>query len=176
MATLAVPLSSHDHVRGRVDAPLALVQYGDFQCPHCALVFPVVLEIADELKDSLALAFRHFPLAQSHPFAERAAEAAEAAASQGRFWEMARLLYENREGIDEDGLLRCARKAGVSPKRFRKELASGVHAPRVRADYLGGVRSGVQGTPTFFINGALYEGRQDASSFIGALLKASRAR
>ena len=174
-ATLAVPVSSHDHIRGRVDAPLTLVQYGDFQCPHCALVFPVVLEISDELKDSLALAFRHFPLPDIHPFTQRTAEAAEAAASQGRFWEMARLLYENYEGMDEEGLLRCARKAGLRSGQFRKEIASGIHAPRVRADYLGGVRSGVKGTPTFFINGRLYEGRQDSSSFVAELLRVSRA-
>ena len=174
MATLAIPVSAHDHLLGRVDAPLTLVQYGDFQCPHCARAFPVVLEIANELKDSLALAFRHFPLHDIHPFAQRTAEAAEAAASQGQFWAMARLLYENQDRLDEEGLIRCARKADLSSKRFRKEMASGVHAPRIRADYLGGVRSGVKGTPTFFINGKLYEGGQDSSSFIAELLKVAR--
>jgi protein-disulfide isomerase len=174
MATLAVPVSAHDHLRGFAGAPLTVVQYGDFQCPHCAETFPTLLEIADQLRDSVALTFRHFPLTQVHPLAERAAEAAEAAASQGRFWEMATLLYENQERLDEDRLLRCARKANVAIKRFRKDLESGIHAARVRADYLGGMRSGVKGTPTLFINGQVYEGAYESGALVAALLAASR--
>jgi len=176
MATLAIPLSVHDHVRGRVDAPLTLVQYGDFQCSHCARVYPMVLEIADDLGDSLAFALRHFPVPQIHPMAQRAAEAAEAAASQGRFWEMATELYENQEELDDDRLTRCARKADLDIKRFKKEMMSGIHASRVRADYLGGVRSAVKGTPTFFINGQIYEGPHQSAALVAELLKASRGR
>src|SRR5882724_4595378 len=97
MANLIVPVSAHDHIWGPVNAPLTLVQYGDFQCPHCAAAYPELEAIANELSDSLRFVFRHFPLTQVHPHAQRAAEAAEAAASQGRFWEMAPLLYENQE-------------------------------------------------------------------------------
>jgi protein-disulfide isomerase len=176
MAALAIPLSAHDHVRGRVDATLTLVEYGDFQCPHCAGVFPMVLEIADELGESLAFAFRHFPLPEIHPLAQRAAEAAEAAASQGRFWQMANALYENQERLDEDRLTTCARRANLDVKQFKKEMKSGIHAPRVRADYLGGVRSGVKGTPTFFINGQLYQGPHQSAALVAELLKASRGR
>ena len=174
MATLAIPVSTHDHVRGRADAGLTVVQYGDFQCPHCAHTFAVLLEIADQLGDSVALAFRHFPLTGVHPLAQRAAEAAEAAASQGRFWQMAKLLYENQESLDEERLIRCAKKADLQMKRFRKDMESGLHAPRIRADYLSGVRSGVKGTPTLFINGRLYEGMQDTDALVAALLEASR--
>ena len=175
MANLIVPVSAHDHIRGPVDAPLTLVQYGDFQCPHCAAAYPEVAEIANELSDSLRLVFRHFPLAEVHPQAQRAAEAAEAAASQGRFWEIAPLLYENQDQLDDHSLGRYAKKAGVDLKRFRKELSSGVHAARIRADYLGGVRSGVNGTPTFFINGKRYEGMFKSEAFVAALLNESRS-
>jgi len=174
MADLVVPVSAHDHIRGPANAPLTLVQYADFQCPHCAAAYPEVAAIANELSDSLRLVLRHFPLAQVHPQAQRAAEAAEAAAGHGRFWEMASLLYENQEELDDHSLGRYARKAGLDLKRFRKELSSGVHAARVRADYLGGIRSGVNGTPTFFINGKRYEGPFKSEALVAALLNESR--
>lgn len=176
MAKLAIPVSAHDHAQGPVDAPLTLLQYGDLQCPHCALAYPRVIEIAHELRDSLRLVFRHFPLGESHPQAQGAAEAAEAAASQGRFWELVSLLYANQERLDEDSLVRYAKKANLDIRRFRKELASGVHAARVRSDFLGGVRSGVQGTPTFFINGEHYQGTFELDALVAALLRASRQR
>lgn len=174
MAKLVIPVSARDHSQGAPNAPLTVVQYGDFQCPHCALAYRDVSEIANELRDSLRFVFRHFPLTQIHPHAQRAAEAAEAAASQDRFWAMAALLYDNQEQLDDDSLARYARKANLDPKRFKKELYSGVHAARVRADFLGGVRSGVNGTPTFFINGERYEGMFDSKAFVAALLKESK--
>jgi formate-nitrite transporter family protein len=174
MATLAIPVSAHDHARGPAEAPLTVVQYGDFECPHCALAHPRLTEIANELGDSLRLVYRHFPLTDVHPRAQRAAEAAEAAAKQGRFWEMVPLLYANNERLDDETLLRCAKKAGADAKRLMKEVGSGAHAARVRADYLGGLRSGVSGTPTFFINGERYEGTLGLDSLVSALLKASR--
>jgi protein-disulfide isomerase len=174
MPKLAIPVSEHDHSQGPQNAPLTLLYYGDFQCPHCALFFPRLVEIANELRDELRMVFRHFPIAAMHPRAQRAAEAAEAAASQGRFWEMASLLYANQERLDDDSLIRCAKKANVDARRFKKELSSGVHAPRVRADYLGAVRSGVKGAPTLFINGEPYEGMLQVDALVGALLKASR--
>src|SRR5262245_53636679 len=109
MGSLVIPVSAHDHALGPGDASLTLLQYGDLQCPHCALVFPRMMEIAQELRDSFRFAFRHFPLADVHPRALRAAEAAEAAASQGRFWQMVALLYANQEHLDDDSLLRYAK-------------------------------------------------------------------
>ena len=174
MPTLAVPVTEHDHALGPKEAPVTLVLYADFQCPHCALFHPRMLEIAHELRDSLRLVFRHFPLSSVHPQAQRAAEAAEAAASQGRFWEMASQLFAHQDQLDDDSLIRYAKKASVDARRFRKDLGSGVHAPRVRSDYLAGLRSGVQGTPTLFINGERYEGMLEMDSLVGALVKASR--
>ena len=176
MGKLVIPISAHDHGLGPVDAQLTLLQYGDFQCPHCAHAHPTVMEIARELSDSLRYVFRHFPLRDVHPQAQRAAEAAEAAANQGRFWEMASLLYENQENLDDSSLIRYAKKANLDVGRFKKDLSSGVHSARVRSDWLGGIRSGVQGTPTIFINGEQYQGRLELGSLVGALLKASRSR
>jgi protein-disulfide isomerase len=174
MAKLVIPVSARDHARGPENAPLTLVQYGDFQCPHCAQADRDLAVIANELRDSLRIVFRHFPLTDVHPRAQHAAEAAEAAASQGRFWEIAALLYENQDELDDNSLVRYAKKANVDPRRFRKELSSGVHAARVRADFLGGVRSEVKGTPTFFINGERYEGMFRFDALVAALLKESR--
>ena len=174
MASLAIPASSHDHGQGPVDAPLTLLQYGDLQCPHCALLYPRLIEIAHELRDSLRLVFRHFPLGDVHPQGQRAAEAAEAAASQGMFWEMVSMLYENHEHLDDASLIRYARKLKLDMRPFKKELSSGIHSVRVRSDFLGGVRSGVRGTPTLFINGEHYEGMLEFDALVGALLKASR--
>jgi protein-disulfide isomerase len=174
MPKLAVPLTANDHSMGPADAALTLLYYGDLQCPQCGLLYPRVMEIAHELRDSLRLVYRHFPLADVHPHAERAAEAAEAAASQERLWELVPLLYANQDRLDDDSLVRYAKKANLDVRRFRKDLASGVHGPRVRSDYLGGVRSGVKGTPTIFINGDLYEGAFQFDALVAALLKASR--
>ncbi len=174
MASLLIPVSEHDHLQGPADAPLTLLQYGDLQCPHCALLHPHLMEIAHELRDSLRLAYRHFPLVEIHPQAPRAAEAAEAAASQGRFWEMVSILYANQDRLDDDSLVRYAKKVNLDARRFKKEMASGVHAARVRADYLGGVRTGVKGTPTLFINGETYQGKFETHALVGALLQASR--
>ena len=174
MAALAIPVTAHDHLRGPAEARLTLVLYGDFQCPHCALFHPCLEEAAHELRDLLQVAYRHFPLADIHPRAPRAAEAAEADASQERFWEMTSLLYANHERLDDDSLVRYAKKLNLDPRRFRKELGSGVHAPRVRSDYLGGLRSGVKGTPMMFINGEPYMGKLDLGDLVGTLLTVAR--
>ncbi len=170
---LVVPVSSRDHARGRPEAPLTLVEYGDFQCPHCALAHPVISDIARELGDSLRVVFRHFPL-PGHPHAQRAAEAAEAAASQGRFWEMVDQLYQAGGELAED-FSRLAKKARLDLKQFNREMAAGAHRDRVRADMLGGIRSGVKGTPTVFLNGQRYPGRLDHDGLVGALLKTARS-
>jgi len=139
------------------------------------MMHPIIADIARELPDSLRVVFRHFPLTQVHPHAQRAAEAAEAAASQGRFWDMVDLLYEHHDDLDDDALLRYARKAKLAMKQFTRELDEKTYAARVRADFLGGVRSGVNGTPTFFINGLRYEGALDFDDLVCALLKASKS-
>ena len=174
MTRLLVPISQRDHIKGPASASLSLVQYGDLQCPHCALVYPVIEEISQELSDSLQVVFRHFPLAQMHPRAQEAAEALEAAGAQGKFWELLDLLYLNNEQLDFDGLCRFAKKVRLDLKRFTRELETRVHKDRVRADFLSGVRSGVAGTPTLFINGEKYTGGYDFDAIVAALLTASR--
>ena len=171
---LVVPVTPRDHIKGPADAALTLVQFADFECPHCALVYPVVQEIGRELKDSLRIVYRHFPLSQVHPRAQPASLAAEAAAAQGRFWEMADMLHQNNEELDPEAIQRYARKLKLDMKQFNREIESGVHAARIRADFLGGVRSGVNGTPTFFINGQRHEGALEFDALVSALLTASR--
>ena len=174
MTKLLIPVSPRDHSRGPENAPLTMVTYGDLQCAHCALVQPIVGEIAMELKDSLRMVFRHFPMPSVHPFAQQAAEALEAAGSQGRFWEMLPLIFQDNANLSRDSLCRSAKKAGVNLKQFTRELDAQVYKDRVRADFLGGVRSGVVGTPTFFINGEKYTGAYEFDALVAAFLKASR--
>ena len=176
MSPLTVPVSQRDHFKGPAGGSLTLVEYGDLECPHCALVHPVVAEIAHELRDSLVVVFRHFPLTRVHPRSQRAAEAAEAAGSQGKFWEMLDLMYQNHEDLHEESLARLAKKLKLDTKRFAKDMEGQVYRDRVRADFLSGVRSGVNGTPTFYINGERYGGSYDFDAIVAALLKASRTR
>lgn len=174
MANMLVAVSPRDHVRGPQNASLTLVAYGDLECPHCRLVQPIISEVAGELKDSLRMVFRHFPVSQRHPHAQKAAEALEAAGSQGKFWEMMELVYQDNARLDRDSLCRSAKKAGVNLKQFARELDEEVYRDRVRADYLSGVRAGVIGTPTLFINGEKYTGAYEFDALVAAFLKASR--
>src|SRR3712207_412218 len=135
---------------------------------------PVVKELRERVGDRLRFVFRHFPLDSVHPDARRAAEAAEAAASQGRFWEMHDLLYENQGDLGDEALRRHATRLGLDPMRFEEELEERAHAPRVREDRFGGERSGVEGTPTFFVNGVRYEGSHDLEALLEAVEDAAR--
>jgi protein-disulfide isomerase len=166
---LTVPVGERDHVRGPETAPLTLVEYGDYECPFCAAAHPEVSEVIAVLGDELRFAFRHFPLAQIHPHAQQAAEAAEAAGHQSRFWEMHDLLFANQHRLGLQDLLAYAEALRLDLTRFALELQTHVHAPRVREDFIGGVRSGVNGTPTFFVNGFRHNGASDAATLIAAL-------
>src|SRR3989442_10354467 len=148
MAPMVSPVPPRAVACGGSIAPLTLVQYGDCECPFCHLADRRLLEIADELGDSLRLVYRHFPLTDVHPRAQRAAEAAEAAAKQGRFWEMIPLLHANHERLDDETLIRCAKKAGGDAKRPMKELGAGAHSAPGRAAELGGARHSGAGTAT----------------------------
>jgi protein-disulfide isomerase len=168
-AKLTMPLTARDHVQGPADAPVTLVEYGDFECPYCAAAHVIVKKVREIMSDQLRFAFRHFPLTQIHPHAESAAEASEAAGAQGQFWEMHDLLYENQPMLDPPHLLAYAKDLGLDLKRFVRELEEGVYRQRVREDFLSGVRSGVNGTPAFFINGVRYDGSWDIAPLIEAL-------
>jgi protein-disulfide isomerase len=158
-----------DHIRGPRKAPLTLVEYGDFECPHCGQAYPLVEAVRRRLGDRMRFVYRHFPLVNAHPHAEAAAEAAEAAGAQQRFWEMHDLLFEHQDSLEDQDLLAYAQAIPLDIVRFVAELGSGIHTPRVHEDFLSGVRSGVNGTPTFFMNGARYDGSRDVESMVGAL-------
>jgi protein-disulfide isomerase len=165
----ALPMPDRDHIQGPIDAPIALVEYGDYECPYCGEAYPIVKAIQERLGDRLCFAFRNFPLVNSHPHAEHAAEAAEAAGAQDRFWEMHDLLYENQTALEDEDLAQYASALGLDAKRLIREVLAGAHAARVREDFRGGARNGVNGTPSFFINGVRYDGAPDVEALLAAL-------
>ncbi len=173
-SVLAVAVDDdRDHIQGPADAAVTLVEYGDYECPYCGAAYPIVKELQARMRDRLRFVFRNFPITTSHPHAEQAAEAAEAAAAQGRFWEMHDLLYENQRLLRDQDLRAYAEQLGIDVERFDKDLAEHVHAPRVREDFMSGVRSGVNGTPSFYVNGARHDDSYDLDTLLAALERAA---
>ncbi len=167
---LTLPVDpNRDHLRGPASAPAMLVEYGDYECPHCGAAHVVLTQLEQTLGDSLVLVFRNFPLATAHPHAALAAEAAEAAGDQGQFWPMHDALFENQDALSEGLILRLARNLGLDLHRFERDLQENRFAARVREDFMSGVRSGVNGTPTFFLNGLRYDGPPDFDSLRAAI-------
>jgi protein-disulfide isomerase len=156
--SLITPVSAQDHIQGSPDAPAILVEYGDYQCPKCAQAYPVVKMIQERFEGALCLVFRNMPMTQIHPHAQLAAEAAEAAGAQGKFWEMHDALYENQRYLRPELIATLAHELKLDTALFEKNLAAHRFRDRVRRDFMGGIRSGVNGTPTFFINGERYDG------------------
>jgi protein-disulfide isomerase len=169
LSELTPPLSAEDHVDGPERAEMELVMYGDFQCPYSTAAWPIVRRVRDQLGGRLLFASRHFPIRDVHPDAQRAAEAAEAAAAQGAFWPMSDRLYDSRGALAGDDLVSYAAELGLDSERVAQELDAGTHAARVDRDLAGGQASGVTGTPGFFIGGRLHEGSFDAGSLLAAL-------
>jgi protein-disulfide isomerase len=155
---LRVPVSKSDHRRGPEEAPLVLVEYGDYECPYCGEAHPIVKHIENALRGELLLVFRNFPLTQIHPHAMNAARAAEAAGLQRKFWEMHDTLYENQENLDPESLLAYAAQLDLDLDRFAQDMLSRRVEDRILLDFEGGARSGVNGTPTFFVNGFRFDG------------------
>jgi protein-disulfide isomerase len=173
-STLTVPVNEHDHSIGPADAPVTLVEYGDYECPHCGRAHPLVQAIKRQLGDRLRFVYRHFPLTEAHPHAQTAAEAAEAAGAQGRFWQMHDTLFRNQQALYDEDLLLYAARIGVDVERFARELVAGTYVKKVRDDFRSGVRSGVNGTPTFFVNGERFDGNwTDPAEFVQVLLDAA---
>ncbi len=167
---LTVPVSAADHAQGPANAPVTLVEYGDYECPHCGRAYPIVKRIQERLGDRLRFVFRNLPLAEIHPNAAAAAEVAEAAATQGKFWEMHDMLYEHQQALEPDDLRRYAQKLHLDLAALDKTLADGAPADRVQKDFTSAIRSGANGTPTFFINGARFDGNwTDEDEFVAAL-------
>ena len=169
MSRLTTPVSEADHRSGPEDAPVTLVEYGDFECPHCGTAYPIVEHVRGKMGARLQFVFRHFPLTEAHPHAMHAAEAAEAAGAQGKFWHMHGMLFEHQDALEDADLFRYAKALHLDGKRFAGELASEAHAARIREQIRSGIRSGVNGTPTFFINGVRYDGSWEASDLLAAL-------
>ena len=164
------PVHQWDHIRGPADAPLTLVEYGDYECPDCGHLYGILQDLQQEFSTRLRLVYRHYPLSGIHKHAEMAAEAAEAAGAQGRFWEMHDLLFQHQDALDEKDLLRYAGQLGLDVDRFHRELKQGSNAERVQQDFIAGVQNGVNGTPGLFLNGVRQPGPFDQPALI-ALLK-----
>jgi protein-disulfide isomerase len=171
-STLKPPVSASDHMQGQDDAFVTLVEYADYQCPYCGDAHPVIKRLQKSLGKKLRFVFRNFPLAQAHPFALLAARAAEAAELQGKFWEMHDMIFENQEQLEPEVLPVWAHQIGLDVNQFAKAVSEGQVTKRIEDDYASGLESGVDGTPSFFINGARYEGEDDYDSLRDALLDA----
>ena len=168
-AELSAPVTERDHVRGSLDAPVVLVEYGDYECPYCGRAYWVIKELLDQLGDQLAFVFRNFPVTETHPRAEAVAEALEAAGRQGRFWEMHDWFYEHQHQLEGLDLEDRATAIGLDLDLWKKEVRERAYRDRVNEDLETGRQSGVSGTPTFFINGVRYTGDYEVGSMLAAI-------
>jgi protein-disulfide isomerase len=167
--TLAEPVRATDHAQGRTGAPITLVEYGDYECPYCGAAYPVLKEVQEQMGDNLRFVFRNFPLSEMHPHAFAAAEAAEAAGEQGKFWEMHDLLFEHQKSLGPQALASYAKKLALDTERFEKDINSGTPAAKVKRDFQTGLMSGVNGTPSLFVNGLRYDDAVDEESLLAFL-------
>lgn len=173
---LTLPVGERDHAEGAVDAPVTLVEYGDYQCPYCGAAYPVVKKVQQEMGPALRFVFRNFPITNAHPMAEWAAETAEAAAAQGKFWPVHDVLFENQRRFGDDAFFaEREAKLRLDVHRLAREVADRAYAARIEEDMTSGIRSGVNGTPTFFINGFRYDGPADVGPIVAALREAVKA-
>lgn len=172
MSRLRNPVSPEDHVQGDPAAECTLVEYGDYQCPYCGAAYPIVKKIQSHFGNRLRFVFRNFPLSELHPWAEPAAEVAEFAAAHGQFWQMHDLLYENQQSLGDALFAQLTQALKLSPEQLNDALAQHTFLPHIRADFSGGVRSGVNGTPTFFINGERHNGPGEFDSLLAAIERA----
>lgn len=154
---LTPAVGERDHVLGPATAPVTLVEYGDYECPYCRAAMPIVTELQTLLGAQLRFVFRHFPVTNLHPHAQRAAEVAEAAGAQGWFWDMHAYLFEHQDALDDEHLVQYAADLGLDAERIRRELVGHVYADRVREDFSSAIESGVEGTPTFFLDSVRYD-------------------
>jgi protein-disulfide isomerase len=170
--TLRIPVTDTDHIQGHADAAVTLVEYGDYQCPYCGAAYPIVQELQRHFGDDLRFVFRNFPLAEMHPHAVGAAMTAEFGAANGRFWEIHDALYENQPQLGPALYDAIVSELGLEPKQLHKAFEAQEYLARIRTDVDGGVRSGVNGTPSFFVNGARYDGVPDLDTMTEALTAA----
>lgn len=179
MATLKVPVTSADHSQGPEDPEVVLVEYGDYECPHCGRAYPIVKQVQQHFGKRLRFVFRNFPLGELHPHAVAAARTAEFAGTHGKFWEMHDLLFENQTRMGEGLFLGLVEELGLPAGALRRALEGSEFEERIRSDFSGGIRSGVNGTPTFFINNHRHDGPFDYEDLVSAIersLKGSAAK
>ena len=173
VVSLTPPVGDRDHTLGPPDAAVTLVEYGDYECPYCGRAFPIVQQLREEMVERLRIVYRHFPQNTVHAHASVAAQAAEAAGAQGKFWQMHDLLFRHQDDLADADFVQYALRIGLEVYRFEADLSSEFYSRRVRDDYASGLRSGVHGTPTFFINGNRYEGALEYEVLRGALERAA---
>jgi protein-disulfide isomerase len=171
---LTRPVGERDHAQGPADAPVTLVEYGDYECPHCGRAYPIVKAVQDHFGRRLRFVFRNFPLTETHPHAALAAAAAEAAGDQGKFWEMHDLLFEHQNRLGAADLENYASQLGIGSGGFLDVIRSTEKTRQVQDDFMSGVRSGVNGTPTFFLNGMRYDGPWDYQDLVAAIESSMR--
>jgi protein-disulfide isomerase len=169
MALLRIPVTSHDHILGNDNAIVTIVEYGDYECPHCAAAQPILAQILEHFGNRLRLVYRHFPMVEVHPLAGAAAEAAEFAGSRGLFWQMHQSIFANQHQLNVPLLIALAANLKLSPIALRDALASGTFATKIQGDFMGGVRSGVNGTPTFFVNGVRHDSAYGVATLSSAI-------
>ncbi len=176
MSKLFVPVGPGDHIQGPDDAAVTLVEYGDYECPYCGEAYSIVKRIQREMGQNLRFVFRNFPLTEVHPHALAAAQGAEAAALQGQFWKMHDLLYENQDTLENSDLIDFARRLRLDMDKFREDFSSDEVENKIQEDVSGGLRSGVNGTPTFFINGVRHDGSYEYEDLLAALQEQLEAK
>lgn len=168
-ARLRTPVTEHDHVRGPVDAPVTIVEYADFQCRFCGAAYRNLTDLLRQRADTVRLVYRHFPIANMHPYAESAAEATEAAGRRGQFWAMHDWLYEHQDQLDPVHLSLGIEQLGLPTDEVRAEVERQAHGDRVRTDFVSGIRSGVKATPTLFVNEVRHDGGYDLADLLAAV-------
>lgn len=169
MATLKVPVTDEDHIQGDNNAPITLIEYGDYQCPFCGAAYPIVKQLQKHFGPQMRFVFRNFPLTEIHAYAETAAIAAEFAGTHDRFWEMHDAIYEKQEMLSPELLFQLTKQLKLSPKELEQAILNNTFESKIRKDFIGGVRSGVNGTPTFFINEHRYTGPVDFATMVEAI-------
>ncbi|MCX4388769.1 DsbA family protein [Micromonospora peucetia] len=168
-ARLRTPVTEHDHARGPVDAPVTIVEYADFQCRFCGAAYANLRELLRQRADTVRLVYRHFPITNMHPYAEQAAEATEAAGRRGQFWAMHDWLYEHQDQLDPVHLSLGMEQLGLPAEEVADEVGRQAYGDRVRRNFVGGIRSGVDATPTLFVNGTRHDGDYDLADLLAAV-------
>jgi protein-disulfide isomerase len=171
MSTLRIPVSEKDHTTGNVNAEKTLVEYGDYQCPHCGAAHPFIKKLLKEFKGEFRFVFRNFPLQESHPMAMMAAMAVEAAARQDKFWEMHDIIFEHQQSLDPNSILGFAAKLKLNEEQFEKDIRDKELMQRVEDDFESGLRSGVNGTPTFYLDGKKVDSYNETYESLAKLLR-----